>query len=169
MPTTASAARGAARATAPSPSAPAARATAPRLTVVARPQPRRSPVPFALLCTLIIVGTLVAVLSLNISMSDTSYEMTRLQVQANRLDEEHQSLVEENERLSTPQELEQRARSIGMVPAPAPGYVDLASGTVIGDPVAAPGTAAAPVAPAVPVARIYDATEPYHGMGNGGN
>lgn len=159
----------------------------PRLTVLSRPAPRASSVPFAILCSLIIAGTLLAVLMLNISMSDTSYRITRLQAQSQQLTEQQQGLVEENERLGTPQELERRAVELGMAPAADPAYIDLSTGQIIGgsegsaaDAAASPTGAAASQtgadaagtaadAPSVPAAHIYDDAEHYHGMGNEGN
>lgn len=146
--------------------APSAR---PRLTVVTRPDPRSSSVPFVVLCTLVIVGALAAVLMLNISMSDTSYRIGALQSESQELTIQKQALAEENERLGTPQELEVRATELGMVPAGTPAYIDLAEGTVIGDPQPAGGAAAAPEQPPVPAAGISDHSEIYHGMGNEGH
>src|SRR5699024_6283782 len=77
------------------------RSTAPRpgLTVVATPKTAGSSMPFTMLCTLIVVATLAALLYLNIQMSDTSYEITRLEAQSQRLTEESQALAETDERL----------------------------------------------------------------------
>lgn len=136
----------------------------PRLTVVARPRPRRSSIPFALLCTVIIVGTLATVLLLNISMSDTSYRIARLQEQSRSLEASAQELREQNEKLSTPQELRSRAEELGMVPAAQPAYIDLSTGKIIGTPQAAAGTAPAETR-TVPPASIYGDQEPQYGMG----
>lgn len=146
----------------------------PRLTVLAAPRTSRSSLPFTLLCTLIVTTALAALLYLNIQMSDTSYEITRLQGQAQRLVEEKQALAETSERLGTPQELERRAREIGMVPVTEPAYIDLDTGTVIGQTVPSAQTATDPALPpvpaevAVPPAQIYDQPTSYRGMGNEG-
>lgn len=146
----------------------------PRLTVLAAPKTTGSPLPFALLCTLIVTAALAALLYLNIQMSDTSYEITRLQGQSQRLVEEKQALAESNERLGTPQELERQAREIGMVPVTEPAYIDLDTGTVIGETAPSEQTAVNPeLAPvpaevAVPPAQIYDQPTTYRGMGNEG-
>ncbi|MDO5661470.1 MAG: hypothetical protein Q4G40_02135 [Brachybacterium sp.] len=145
----------------------------PRLTVLARPRPRPSSVPFALLCTLILAGALAGMLALNIAMTQNSYEITRLQIQSQTLTEQQQTLAEQNERLGTPQMLEKRAVEMGMVPASDPAYIDLGTGTVIGDPQPAAGDPAdaTPLAPltSVPPAQIYTDDSAYHGMGNEGN
>ncbi|MGP5251559.1 hypothetical protein [Brachybacterium alimentarium] len=146
----------------------------PRLTVVAAPKTSGSSMPFTILCTLIVTATLAALLYLNIQMSDTSYEITRLQSQSQRLTEEKQALVETDERLGTPQELERQAREIGMVPVTDPAYIDLDTGEVIGEtsPTAQtevnPELADVPAEVAVPPAQIYDQPTTYHGMGNEG-
>lgn len=148
------------------PESPAQSAAAPRLTVVARPQPRRSIMPFALVCTAIIALTLGAILMLNISMSDTSYRITRLTMQSRALDDRAQSLKEQGEQLATPQELARRAGALGMVPAAQPAYIDLATGSIVGTPTAAAGPAGA--APATAPTTTPPAATPhpsYFGMG----
>lgn len=147
------------------------RSPRPRLTVLAKPRTRTSPLPFVALCTLIVVATLAALLTLSIQMSDASYEITRLQGQSQRLTEEQQALAETDERLGTPQELEKQARELGMVPVTDPAYIDLESGTVMGETeqAAAAADADTPSAEtAVPPAQIYDQPSTYHGMGNEG-
>ena len=146
----------------------------PRLTVVAAPRTTGGTMPFTLLCTLIVVSTLAALLYLNIQMSDTSYEITRLQSQSQRLTEEKQALSETNERLGTPQSLERQAREIGMVPVTDPAYIDLDTGEILGETSPAqqtevnPELADVPAEKAVPPAEIYDEPTTYHGMGNEG-
>lgn len=146
----------------------------PRLTVVAAPTAAGSSMPFTILCTLIVTVTLAALLYMNIQMSDTSYEITRLQSQSQRLSDEKQALTETDERLGTPQELERQAREIGMVPVTDPAYIDLDTGKVIGETSPAeqtevnPELAKVPAEVAVPPAHIYDQPTTYHGMGNEG-
>jgi len=146
----------------------------PKLTVLAAPKTSGSSMPFTLLCTLIVTATLAALLYMNIQMSDTSYEITRLQSQSQRLTEEKQGLAETNERLGTPQELERQAREHGMVPVSEPAYIDLDTGAVLGQTAPSEQTASNPeltLAPAeavVPPAQIYDEPTAYHGMGNEG-
>lgn len=146
----------------------------PKLTVLAAPKATASSMPFTLLCTLIVTATLAALLYMNIQMSDTSYEITRLQGQSQRLVEEKQALAENNERLGTPQELERQAREIGMVPVNEPAYIDLDTGTVLGETAPSeqtatnPELAEAPAEAVVPPAQIYDESTSYHGMGNEG-
>ena len=147
--------------------------TPPRLTVLAKPRTAGSSMPFTMLCTAIVVATLAALLYLNIQMSDTSYEINRLQIQSQRLTEEQQALTATDERLGTPQELERQARELGMVPVADPAYIDLDTRAVLSDTVgaeAAPASqlAEVPAEQAVPPAQIYDQPTVYHGMGNEG-
>jgi len=155
--------------TAPRPAA----APRPRLTILSRPRTAGSPLPFTALCTLIVVATLATLLYLNIQMSDTSYEITRLQSQSQSLTQEKQALAETNERLGTPQELERQARELGMVPVSEPAYIDLSTGKVLGESTPTAGDAAVADTPsassAVPPAEIYDQPSSYHGMGNEGD
>ena len=134
----------------------------PRLTVLARPRTASSPLPFTILCTLIVAATLAALLYLNIQMSGTSYEITRLQSQSQRLTQEQQALAE----------LEKQARELGMVPVSEPAYIDLSTGKVLGDTAPTAGSAAVADTPdtsaAVPPAQIYDQPSSYRGMGNEG-
>lgn len=144
----------------------------PRLTLLARPEPERSPMPFALLCTAIVVTALALMVFLNVQMSDTSYRITRLQAQSQDLSEQRQALEETNDRLGTPQELERSAREIGMVPVAEPAYIDLGTGKVLGGGEKSPQAAApaeVPAAAAVPPAQIYDQPTTYRGMGDEGN
>ncbi|MGY5763813.1 septum formation initiator family protein [Brachybacterium sp. DNPG3] len=149
----------------------ASTAPAPRLTVLSAPRTGGGTLPFTLLCTLIVAATLAALLYLNIEMSNTSYEITRLEAQSKRLTQEEQALAETNERLGTPQELERQARELGMVPVTDPAYIDLDTGEVLGETAPIEGTAAAGDATtdSVPVAEIYDAPTTYNGMGNEGD
>src|SRR5690625_8038672 len=103
-------------------------------------------------------------------MSDTSYEITRLQSQSQRLTEEKQSLAETNERLGTPQELERQAREHGMVPVSEPAYIDLDTGAGRGPTATSEQTAPTPeptlaaAEAAAPPAQTYDAATPPRGM-----
>ncbi len=137
-------------------------ARASHLALVARPNIQRSSIPFTVLCTLVLLGAVIATLLLNISMTNMSYEVTKLQRESRELSEQSQLLEEKTDLLGTPQELERQARELGMVPAGKVAYIDLANGKIIGEPAAAaqghptlvPHVAKAPK-------NLYD-----YGMGN---
>lgn len=148
----------------------AAPITRPALALVAKPEHARSIVPYTALITLIIVAAMAATLALNIAMSTTSYEITKLQVKEKSLSQQRESLQQQQDALSGPQQLEARARDLGMVPATEPAYIDLASGTIIGTAAPAGSTPAGGdpadlVVTTTPVNRLpaYD-----YGMGNEG-
>ncbi|WP_279063363.1 septum formation initiator family protein [Dermabacter hominis] len=132
------------------------------LTLVSRPHIQRSSIPFTVLCTLVLLGAVIATLLLNISMTNMSYEVAKLQRESRELSEQTQMLEEKSDLLGTPQELERQARELGMVPAGKVAYIDLANGSMIGEPAAATQGAAALV-PHVAKApkNLYD-----YGMGN---
>lgn len=137
----------------------------PVLALVARPEVGRSSVPFTVVCTIVLLAAIVGSLVLNIAMSNTSYEITRLQARSRDLKEQILTLEERQEVLGTPQELERRARDLGMVPGGNVAYIDLATGKIIGEAAAAEGAAPASLVPVVPAPEshmsIYD-----YGMGN---
>lgn len=126
-----------------------------RLTLLAPSQATGSVIPFAGLVTLIVLLTLIGVLALNIAMSQGSYERSALAAESGRLAQEEQALQETQERLSTPQELERRARALGMVPSGDPAFIDLSDGSIVGE--AQPAGVDPGVAITVPTASVYDA------------
>ncbi len=139
----------------------------PSLSLVARPDAARGSTFTTVVLSLILVASLAAMLLLNISMSHTSYEITRLQSTTQELAEQRQALEERSELLGTPQELERQARGLGMVPAGEIAYIDLAEGTIVGKAGVAtnikdqaPGSATAPSGD-LGSESIYD-----YGMGN---
>ncbi|MGX6404172.1 septum formation initiator family protein [Dermabacter hominis] len=139
-----------------------AHARSTNLALVARPNIQRSSIPFTVLCTLVLLGAVVATLLLNISMTNMSYEVTKLQRESRELSEQAQLLEEKTDLLGTPQELERQARELGMVPAGKVAYIDLANGKIIGEPAAAAQgqTALVPIVAKAPK-NLYD-----YGMGN---
>lgn len=136
---------------------------APRLTLLAEPAPGRSTVPFVALCTAILVGALLAVLVLNISMSQGSYELSRLQSQAGALTQREQDLQQELELRQAPQRLAVEAQQLGMVPSGQPAFIDLATGEIIGEPMPAGERPVSENLVAPPA--IESASDAYHGLG----
>jgi hypothetical protein len=120
----------------------------PRLRVVA-PTTHRSATGLALLCVALLGGGLLVLLLLNISIGKGAYVLTELQSQQRQLAENKQSLAEQVEAVSAPQELAASARKLGMVPAPNAVFVRLPDGTVEGKP----ATALAPAKAAEPKAK----------------
>ncbi len=148
----------------------AAPASRPALALVAKPKHARSIVPYTALITLIIVTALAATLALNIAMSTTSYQITTLQAEEKSLNQQRESLQQQKDALSGPQQLEKRARDLGMVPGTEPAYIDLASGTIIGTPAPAGSTTSAgdPASLTVTTAPVNRLPAYDYGMGNEG-
>lgn len=128
---------------------------APLSVVPAGPGRRRTP--FVVFCFLVLAAALVAVLVLNINVSGGQYDLIRLRNQQTALTEENQALTAKVENNTAPQNLAARAAKAGMVPAPAPGYINLHALTVSGKPTAAVKKDTPKVAipaPAVPGAPV---------------
>lgn len=142
----------------------------PPMAVLTRPEPANSPLRYVIFLGAIVLVTVLAILAMNIEMSTTSYQITRLEIQSQRLTEQKQALIEREEQLATPQELDRRARELGMVPSAHPAYIDLATGTVIGadgEGVSAVTTSDTSTSQ-IPPAHIYRDVSTYYGMGNEG-
>lgn len=108
-----------------------------RLRLVRAPAQAQARMPFVLLCVVVLAGALLGALLLNTSMAQTAFVMQERQVQLARLSERQQDLAQQVEVAASPQVLAQRARALGMVPAPPPAFIRLADGTIIGESVPA--------------------------------
>jgi hypothetical protein len=113
--------------------APIARSALPRATVnaMAAPDYSRSLVPFVAMCVVIVVGSLVAVLLLNTTMTQRAYETRDLRTQLSQFQDQRSELLATLEQDASPQALAQAAQALGMVPAPRVGFVTIQSGSVI--------------------------------------
>lgn len=110
-----------------------AAASSPRLRLLKFELPQ-SKLPFALLCVGILVATLVAVLLLNIFVSNTSYQIEQLNTEKEKLAEEKDRLVEDNSYRESPQNIAQAAEDLGLVRDTSPEFLDAKSGRVVGAP-----------------------------------
>lgn len=102
----------------------------PELRVVRGLAPARSTLPFILLVTLILAGALVASMLLNARMAQTAYQMKSAQIELNVLNDHIDTVRSSVQEASSSEALAARAAALGMVPASAPGVVDLTSSTV---------------------------------------
>jgi hypothetical protein len=109
------------------------RPQAPRLKVVA-PASSGNRAGLALLAVVLLAGGLLTLLFLNISLSRGSYQLSDAQTEQHKLVERQQALEEEIEAVRAPQHLANRARQLGMVPAPNTAFVELPNGRVLGKP-----------------------------------
>jgi len=105
-----------------------------RLTVVPRRRTQTPRVPFVTLVTLILVGGVVGLLLFNTSMQQASFAASSLEDQARTLTAREQTLRMELDDLRDPQRVAEAAQQLGMVPALNPAFLDLADGTVVGEP-----------------------------------
>lgn len=104
----------------------------PRLQVVRSPAPARSLVPYLLLCTTILLGSLVAALLINTHMAVDAYAIQEHQRTLNRLLEAETSLVQQVEEAGSPAALRRRAEELGMEPAERVDFILLQEGRILG-------------------------------------
>ncbi len=124
-----------------------------RLRVVPRRRRQASRVPFVVLMTLLMLGGVVGLLLFNTSMQQAAFATTALEEQARTLNARQQTLEMELDVLRNPQRVAEAAQRMGMVPSHRPAYLELPSGTVLGEPapaVAADGLRLLPRPPAKP-------------------
>ncbi|GAA2316054.1 septum formation initiator family protein [Streptomyces violaceusniger] len=94
--------------------------------------------PFVLLVVVLLGSGLIALLLLNSSLNQGSFELSRLEKQTKELTDERQALQQDVDKLSAPGELERRARELGMVPGGNPAFLN-PDGSVSGVPAPATG------------------------------
>lgn len=104
-----------------------------RLSVVPRPRARAARVPFVMLVSLVLLGGVVGLLLFNTSMQQASFAATNLERQAGTLSAREQSLKMELDVLRNPQRVARQAQRMGMVTAPAPAFLDLSDGKILGE------------------------------------
>jgi hypothetical protein len=100
-----------------------------RLDAVRAPLHAKSRVPFLVLCATLMIGSLVAVLVLNTTLARGSYEMSKLQSEVAQTAQDVQGLQENLSAAET--NLDDKARSLGMIPAENPTMVSVETGKVV--------------------------------------
>ncbi|WP_366181417.1 hypothetical protein ABXS69_04930 [Actinomyces timonensis] len=115
-----------------------------QLRVVRGIAPGRSVIPFALLIVTILISALVTTMVLNAKMAATAYDLQKASTELDVIQDHVETVRGQVNDAAAPDALAKRAAELGMVPAPAPGVVDLRSGTVTGG--SAAGTPGASVA-----------------------
>jgi len=135
-----------------------------QMTATARPlrAPRRGPAPtplrviptrithtgngaFVAICIGLLTGGLIALLLLNTALAQGSLALGDLSRESARLSDTAGNLQEEIDRSSATGALARSAAEIGMVRMNTRGYIDLAKGTVSGEPEAATRNNAFPI------------------------
>lgn len=106
------------------------RAQRPNLRVMAAPQPRKFRLAGPVALILMLVLALGYSMALQTQMAASAYEMKSMQIEINHLNEDNQSLRDQISLAKSPQQLEEKARSIGMVNGGTMGTVNLEKGKV---------------------------------------
>lgn len=126
---------------------------------VAKPEPRRtSPLrlvpkrrssaartPFVVVVVTLLVSGLLGLLLLNMVVAQGSFQLHALSKEGKALDLREQELAKQVQALQAPGVLAERAAALGMVPGGPPAFLQLPSGTVLGQPTA--GVAPPPAPP----------------------
>jgi len=89
--------------------------------------------PFVVLVVTLLAGGLISLLLLNSAVNSDSFELNKLQNDTTGYTDEQQALQQEVDGYSAPDELERRARELGMVPGGNPAFLN-PDGTVRGTP-----------------------------------
>jgi hypothetical protein len=113
------------------------RPAAPRLRVVTAPRHTRSRAGLVAACAALLVLGLVGLLLLNVNLERGTYDLRDQASRAEQLQEQKQRLEMELRAQQAPDNLERRARALGMVDAP-PSPIFLKGGKTLGVPTPAP-------------------------------
>ncbi|WP_328521791.1 hypothetical protein [Kribbella sp. NBC_00359] len=115
------------------PAAPAKRSE-PKLRVVYGAPFRPPRMPFVIFVVSLLAAGLVGLLLLNTELQSGTFEITRLNSQADQLRDQQEGLEKQVRTLESPQNLADRALRMGMVPNPNPVFLRLSDGRVLGVP-----------------------------------
>ena len=105
-----------------------------RLSVVPRRVLRAPRTPFVAMVVLLLGVGVAGLLAFNTNMQQGSFQISTLNAEATALQSHQQQLQMDLQLLRQPQHLADRAKRLGMVPPPAPAFLMLATGRVLGDP-----------------------------------
>ncbi len=101
------------------------------LRAVSAPQRSRSIAPFAALCVALVLAALGAVLVLNTSMAEGSYEQRSLQIEIADLHQQRAAALTQLEANAAPGKLAAAATALGMEPAKQIGFVSLENDQIL--------------------------------------
>lgn len=110
----------------------------PKKATAAAPQRRVHLGVFAVICLAIVTIGLVSMLIVNTMLASGAFTVSKLQGEKALLLEQEQQLIEEVAVASSPLLLEEKVRAFGMVPQTAAAFIDLESGTIVGNEVPQP-------------------------------
>lgn len=118
----------------------AQRAQRPHLRMVSPLRPERaSRGVFALVVTGLLGVGMVLILVINTSLAQGAFTVSELQAEQATLSQQEQALSEQVAAAAAPENLEQQARALGMVPSENPVFLSLPGGKVLGKPKPAAG------------------------------
>ena len=106
----------------------------PRLRLVRPPEQPRLRVPFVLACMGLLAGALLTALLLTTSTAQAAFGTSARHAELSRLQQDGADLQAKIDAASSPEQLANSARALGMVPATGTGWVRLSDGTVAGAP-----------------------------------
>lgn len=115
-------------------------AARPQLVGIASPPRRMSSLLFGVVMVAILVGGLIGVLVLSTALQTREFELRAAQRSANELGYQVSDLESQVNRAKAPLQLGRRATDLGMVPNPHSVFIDLGTGEIKGEPVAANGS-----------------------------
>ena len=118
---------------------------------------------FLVLIAALLSVSLIVILVLNTVLAKGSFARYELVTRNSQLGVREQDLSQQVASLESPFELEKRARELGMVPAPTPVYIDLATGQVLGDAASASQPDFTQAPPATDYIDVTDGTGPVAG------
>ncbi len=108
------------------------RRTTPPLRVVTGGAARQGSAGFVLLCTGLLVATMLALLVLNTSRAEASFRLSALQSTSGRLADAENSLRADLAMERSPAHLATRAKALGMVPSQTAAFIRTSDGKVLG-------------------------------------
>ena len=118
----------------------AQRSARPHLRMVSPLRPERaSRGVFALVVTGLLGVGMILILVINTSLAQGAFTISELQAEQATLSQQEQTLSEQVAAAAAPENLEQQARSLGMVPSENPVFLSVPSGKVLGNPKPAAG------------------------------
>lgn len=107
---------------------------------VAPPAPVSVPrAPFVMLLLLVVVGGVLGILMINTKVNENAFKLRHLERQQADLDRQEQDLSKQIAEAESPNNLEARAKQLGLVPAGSPAFIRLPDGRIIGVPRPATG------------------------------
>lgn len=122
-----------------------AKSLRPNIQIVSTKEQRKArPKSFYPLMTMAVVfGIIISQLLLSVAVSSGAYEIAELTQQNKEISRTYQTMTQDIDRLSSPQNLASNAGALGMVNNATPVYLRLSDGAVLGSPVPAKATAGA--------------------------